>query len=606
MAKLTKGASKRIDNNYSKFLGIYEASDGDTQMKDGVASVMQNFQVTESYHLKTRPGLIPYAVQGVVHAYYADEARELAVIGSTLYTKKPTEQNWSSLGTVALSADANGAVALRNAPTIFRFGARYYLLSGGKYYGWQEGESAVSEVVGYVPLVVTGADPSGGGTQLERINLLTNKRRAQYSADGESTKFVLPESTPTGATEAAILSVTVGGAAVQWTEGSTVIGGVDYKKAILATAPPQGVNNVEIGYRNLGIDAGANSRSIIEKMRYVEAFNGATDSRLFFYGGGSNVIYYTEPTLSGEVTGAYIPALNEIAIGDSSSPVTGLCRHYGRMMAFKPDCCYAVAYDTITLADGSLTAGFYVRPMHRELGSDAAGQVAVVQNFPRTYCGASLYDWKQTASYYQDERYARIVSEPVQFTLRTAAADKLLLYDDEIRHRFYCFLNDTAGTVLVNAYEQGVWYLYTGFCSVTAVGRAGARLILAMKLGSTAGLYELSDAHSADYEPLSNGTGYNAHAISCRWESGHMDFGKSNMRKYSSYIWVSLAAGRGARAWISARSDRRPEYAEKAAENILTGLFDETDFSDFSFETYEVPRTKRLKIKVKNSSFTSS
>ena len=57
------------------------------------------------------------------------------------------------------------------------------------------------------------------------------------------------------------------------------------------------------------------------------------------------------------------------------------------------------------------------------------------------------------------------------------------------------------------------------------------------------------------------------------------------------------------RAWLTARSDRRPSYAEKPVENAVTGLFDETDFADFTFETYEVPRARRLKIKVKKFVF---
>lgn len=120
------------------------------------------------------------------------------------------------------------------------------------------------------------------------------------------------------------------------------------------------------------------------------------------------------------------------------------------------------------------------------------------------------------------------------------------------------------------------------------------------------GLYELSDEHTYDYLPnIGNVDGvkqvssYTRTPISCTWESGHMDFGKSNMRKYSSYIWVTLAPGRNVRAWISARSDRRSEYSEKSVENQVTGLFGETNFEDFTFETYEVPRARRLKIKVK-------
>lgn len=612
-----RGSVNQSDVNYSKFLGLYEAPDGDTQMKNGVSPKMENFQITESFHLKTRPGIVPYCImaKGTLGAqcygYFSDESCEIAIFGGEVYSRSIPGDEWTARGSVQLPISSPGKPPSVR-PSIFAFGDAYYILSGKKFYTWTLAGSAFTEVEGYIPLVVSGAAPDGGGTALERINLLTNKRRVQYSADGTSKRFILPETLVKGAADTLILSVSVDGAVVEnWTEISIEASGSITKYAAEFSTPPDaGTNNVEIVYRNLSISAGANSRKLIEQMPFCEAFNGATDTRLFVYGVG-NILYYSEPTLSGEVTGAYFPALNEIKIGDASSPVTGLQRHYGRMMAFKPDGCYAVAYDTITLPDGTLTAGFYIRAMHRSIGSDAPGQVCVVQNFPRTFCKGSLYDWKQTASYYQDERYARAASEAVQFSMRDAVGKEILLYDDDDRHRFYCFLNDADGTVLVNAYEQGVWFRYTGFYRVWAAGRCGGKLILAMQAGGPNqagiyGLYELSENHCYDHIPIlsdENGgpeiSGYTRRPIVCRWESGHMDFGRSNTRKYSSYIWVTLKPGRRVRAWLTARSDRRSGYAEKSAENAVTGLFDETDFADFTFETYEVPRARRMKIKVK-------
>ncbi len=611
-----RGSVKQTDVNYSKFLGLYEAPDGDTQMKNGVSPEMENFQITESFHLKTRPGIVPYKiiptddiVKGArCRGYFADETLEIAIFGDTVYRRllsagTTTSDGWVSLGEIYFPPIHRRPFNGRPSDaSIFAFGDRYYIMTGRRFYWWDGMAAAVSEVVGYVPLVVTGAAPSGGGTTLERANLLTNQRRVQYSADGTSKRFVLPEQIERQEGETLILSVTVDGAAVTWTEVSTEA--ANTYAAELATAPAKGVNNVEITYQNPRVD----DRLLITSCCYCEKFNGATDSRLFVYSGYSHIVYYSEPTLSGEATGAYFAALNEIKIGDASSPVTALQRHYGRLMAFKPDGCYAVAYDTLTLPDGTVTAGFYVRTMHRSLGSDAAGQVCVVQNFPRTFCKGSLYDWKQTASYYQDERYARVASEPVQFSAQEAAPGMLFLCDDDDRHRFYLFLNDEAGTVLVNAYEQGVWFKYTGFQYVTAAGRGkDGALVFAMQHGGVQGLFSLSDAHTYDYTPVISEeaaiTGYTREPISCRWESGHMDFGRSNTRKYSSYIWVTLKPGRRVRAWLTARSDRRPSYAEKPVENAVTGLFDETDFADFTFETYEVPRARRLKIKVKKFVF---
>lgn len=595
-----KGTSKQQTVSVSKFLGLYEAEDGDTQMKRGVSPSMNNYEVTENYHLRTRPGFAAYTTKyssdGELlpcKGIFRDGETLYTVFGSDVYMSRASSTAISKIGTLPYTGDEPPTV------TIFRFGTSVYFLNGYNYYSVDRhvGQPKLSAVVPYVPVVVTGASPSGGGTELERVNMLTSERRALFSADGTSKEYLLPEynlpSDPFVTVEINGVDVPPANYTVSDVEGSAP----RQTKVVFQETPAKGVNNVEISWK-----AASDSKDLISAMRYVEKFNGATDSRVFFYGDGSSRVFYTEPTQSGELTGAYIPAMNEIAIGDDTSPVTGLIRHYGRMMAFKPDGTYTVSYDTITKPDGSVTAGFYVRTMHRSLGSDCMGQMAYVQNFPRTFCAGTLYDWKQTASYYQDERYARSVSEPVQFTLRKADAERLVFFDDDVEKRFYLFLNDSAGTVLVNAYEQGVWFRYTmrfgedgGIARVSGCCRYDNMLLIA----TDAAVYELSGKYGYDYTPAAGRQDFLATPISCTWESGYDAFDAEYQKKYSSYIWVSLAPGLGASVRVTAQSDRRPDYAKKLCSNTTTGLFDDTDFSELSFETYAVPRVKRMKLKVK-------
>lgn len=598
-----KGTSKQQTFSVSKFLGLYEAEDGDTQMKRGVSPSMNNYEVTENFHLRTRSGFSPLFEQRDQNGsmipckgVFADGESLYAMFGADAYLYKKGANGYSKtkLGTLPYTGDTPPEV------TMFRFAKSVYFLNGCSYYSVERrvGQPTLSAVVPYVPTVVTGASPSGGGTELERVNMLTSERKALFSADGTSKEYLLPEynlpSDPFVTVEINGEDVPTANYKVLDVEGSAPR---QTKVVFLQEAPAKGVNNVEISWK-----ASSDSKALISAMRYVEKFNGATDSRLFFYGDGKNVVYYTEPTLSGELTGAYIPAMNEIAFGDDTSPVTGLMRHYGRMMAFKPDGTYSVSYDTITKPDGSVTAGFYVRTMHRSLGSDCMGQMAYVQNFPRTFCAGTLYDWKQTASYYQDERYARSVSEPVQFTLRKADAERLVFFDDDVEKRFYLFLNDSAGTVLVNAYEQGVWYRYSmnfGADNSTARVVGCCRFDGMLLVATEAALYELDERFGYDYTPSIGEQAYLGTPILSRWESGFDAFGAEFQKKYSSYIWVSLAPGLGALATVTAESDRRPDYADKACSNTTTGLFDDVDFEEFSFETYSVPRVKRMKLKVK-------
>ena len=578
--------SRQTTANISKFLGLYEAEDGDTQLKEGAAALMENFRVTENYHIRTRPGMATRLytrskVRGMWTGYINGVIWEMVVAGSLLYLFDET-------GVQKSTADIEAGT---DPVCLFDFGDMVYLLTGSKYYFITVNNEALSVgVVGdrtaYVPLVVTGAAPSGGGTTLERINRLTNRRRVQYSADGTTKVYVLPEA-------GTATRVTVNGQ--QLAGGTTSEAG----KVTFDTAPAAGTNNVEIEY-----SYGTNEVAELAKCRYAEMYNGATDSRVFLYGDGTNVCYYSGVTESGKPSALYFPAMNEIAVADSNTPITGMVRHYSRLMVFKPDGAFAIRYDTLTLADGSTTAGFYIAPMHRELGSEAMGQAVTVQNFARTFCAGSLYDWKQTSSYYQDERYARVCSEAVQFTLQDADPDKIFLFDDDKEHTFYCFLNDEAGTVLLNAYELGVWYKYTGFFDVHAMMRTAAGRLL---FGSSTNVLELSDRYSYDYIQTGPAAGaadqtaktYERRPIKSKWESGHMAFGSECTRKYSSVLWVTLKPSLGADMHISARTDRRATYAEKLVAANLFGGFGYVDFRAFSFETYSAPKVRRIKLKVK-------
>ena len=333
-----KGSSKQQTVSVSKFLGLYEAEDGDTQMKRGVSPSMNNYEVTENFHLRTRPGFAPYkriytsdSPDGKLlpcKGIFRDGETLYTVFGADVYMNRAGESVLNKIGTLPYEGDTPPDV------TIFRFGDSVYFLNGYSYYNVARrvGQPKLSPVVPYVPIVVTGASPSGGGTELERVNMLTSERRALFSADGTSKEYLLPEynipANPFVTVEINGVDVPPANYTVSDVEGSVP----KQTKVVFQEAPAKGVNNVEISWK-----AASDSKSLISAMRFVEKFNGATDSRVFFYGDGSNRVFYTEPTLSGKLTGAYIPAMNEIAIGDDTSPVTGLMRHYGRMMAFKPD-----------------------------------------------------------------------------------------------------------------------------------------------------------------------------------------------------------------------------------------------------------------------------
>jgi hypothetical protein len=98
-----------------------------------------------------------------------------------------------------------------------------------------------------------------------------------------------------------------------------------------------------------------------------------------------------------------------------------MIRHYDRLLAFKLDSAYGLSYDTITLSDGSVTAGFHVRTVNKHIGKLCAGTGPARCQLPRTLDGRSVYEWKATATSGNitgDQRNAEPISNRIEETLR--------------------------------------------------------------------------------------------------------------------------------------------------------------------------------------------
>lgn len=569
----------------ARFLGLNESADGPSSIRDGEAARMENFRVTDNYHIRTRCGykqlrapVEDEEVSFIWSGYLGNVEMCIWAAGDTLY-------RFFQDGTSQVIATAPG-MYFSGVCNAFDFDGALYIMTPPSGFYKYDG-TTLSEVEGYIPTVLISCDPAtGAGTEYEKINLLTKKRIATYNGNGSATTFKLLE------TAASVQSVK--GPVIRSFDGSTQLSGqVVYaftfdeaaNTVTLLGAPPAGTNNVIIEYT---ADT-AGGRNQVTRMQFAETYNGSTDCRVFLYGDGSNVALYSGITADGHATAEYFPSMNEVAVDDSNSPITGMIRHYSRLLAYKPDGVFTISYDAITTAEGETIAAFYVRPMNREIGNEMWGQVRQVYNYPRSFSHGSLYDWKQTSSFYRDERYAKIVSDRVQQTLLTANPRACVAYDDLRNHEYLLFLNDEAGTVLVHKYTLDVWYLYTGFSGVRSVERFGERMLLGMQDGR---LLDWSEEFATD----------NGAEITSIWHSAFLDFGMDYMRKNAAEIWVALKPAADAEVEITATTDRRISNTVKTVASRLS-TFSEVSFARFSFGTNRAPQVKRIKIKTKKFVF---
>jgi len=565
MAKVRTGTDGSV-YTIKRWLGLSENPDGETELKFGEAAVMRNFRVTREGSLQIRPGysakctLADSPVRGLWSGYVGGALCLLAACGGRVW----------SIGTDSWAAEEIGTIADAQT-TFFGFSQKVYLLDGTDYYVW-DGTGSLAAVGGYVPIVATATPPPGGGMLLEGVNKLTGKKRQQFSPDGAAAVFQLAEKGVTS-----IDSVKVGGTVV--TTGftpSTSAGTVTF-----AAAPASGTNTIEIAWTK-----GTGDRAKITAMRFSELFNGTNNTRVFLYGDGTNQAVYSGLDENGRPSAEYFPDLNILDAGSENTPVTGLIRHFSRLIVFKSDSAYSVQYSAITLDDSTVTAGFYVTPINRAIGHAAPGQVALIENNPWTLFGGAAYEWKSSSgSLTIDERQAVRRSDRVSKTLSAFDLSACTVFDDNERQECYIVCADKA---LVYSYAADAWYCYHHFPAACMVSVRGE-----VCFGTADGrVMHLSRSYRNDA----------LEKIDAYWESGAISFDHDWRRKASCAIWVAMKPESQARLTVGAQSDRTSNYAEKVLSAGLS-TFSNVSFGHFSYGTNRQPQVKRLKMKVKKFTY---
>lgn len=579
-----------------KFLGLNEGADGSTELNMGEASRMENWTITDGLNLAVRPGIrrLDLTERGREQIL----ASWAGYIGDTEYLvicdfKGRTDRLWvyqpGEDGVFLLRYHTDGALGLSTAAganvKFFPFAGNLYCMSSEKTV--VIGEDKVEPAKFYIPLVITGSAPAGGGKTLENLNQLTSQRRIDYSADGQTKAYVLP------AEATAIIGVAIDNVAMNVATAGTF--DTASQTYTFKSAPIKGVGNVEITYDTDHAETEA-TRKRLAAMRLTEAYNGSTDTRLFMAGDGTNICFYTGVPMSGDLTQLYFPAMNEIAVDMSNSPVTGLVRHYSKLLIFKPDGVYSISYEAVTLPGGDTIAGFYLRNVNKEYGNDGYGQIQTVNNYPRSISGSGVYEWRITSANYKDERYAQRISDRVQKTLEKAEAEKIVSCDDDFMKSYFLFLNDYDGTVLVNRYgvtREGVWMVYRSqlFRQVHSAFMVRGEMVFCGERDIF--YFHQSETMDAPLEP--EGEALPIYAV---WESGALSFGADFRRKFSSQLYISLHPSQSNTMKVTAQTDRRDEYMVKEIRETRF-FWPNANFADWSFILSTAPKINRVRLKVK-------
>lgn len=280
--------------------------------------------------------------------------------------------------------------------TFFQFNSILYYLNGVNYVQW-DGTTA-QHVAGYIPTLTISRPPAGGGTSFENLNLLSAGFKDSFSGDGTSTAYQLSQ---TGI-DSTTVTATVNGVAK--TEGTDFT--VDRTTGIVTftSAPGGGTpNNVII----TAYKSNSDNVSMVKGCTIIETYGGENDTRVFFTG---NPNYPNRLFRSGLNDPTYAPALAFQNVGTDMEAVTGLSKHFDRLIILKERSLFYSVYDST-----GGTVSFPTAPLNSAVGCDMPGTIQIIDNnivFGNTEKG--LYILVSTAV--KDERIVRPISGNINGT----------------------------------------------------------------------------------------------------------------------------------------------------------------------------------------------
>ena len=433
--------------------------------------------------------------------------------------------------------------------TFFSFDNVIYVLNGYEYYFYDG--IALQPVAGYRPLIATAISPliivdgvpsdasESGELTSEYINRLNGMRRVWISPNGTGRIFQVPDKEFVRVDWVKFLGDNSIVSPTLYTT-DPALGRVTFNEVL-----PESTNSYEIAYTVKNT-----YRSDVTGNLFAELYSGATDTRVFLYGDGTNRMLYSGLDYNGMPRADYFPDTYEARVGDSNAEITSLIRHYGDLVCYKEDSCWSANYNLITLENGDVIPGLYVTPVNKDKGNIAPGQVRLVDNNPVTASGKELYHWINS-SYYssrisRDERQARRISDRIQKSIRDLDLRKAVMWDDNDAQEFYI---SEGGVTLVWNYVADAWYRYEGLdiaCMCNFLGE--------LYIGTSDGrIMRLTyDAPGDRGEP-----------ITARWVSGAIDFSSDYSRKYSSMLWIGLKPEEGTSVNVCVETDRKNTFREK-------------------------------------------
>lgn len=268
-------------------------------------------------------GGIPYKRTGWMTEYESEEQAEIRNMWSFDYAEESHLIYVKGNKVLRLDDGETPIMTLSSADAEVT-GVYFNAMSGGKFYFladsrlmefYQDGNTfKAEEIEAYVPTTIIGRAPSGGGTLFENVNLLTRRRKEEFTGDSELTYYVSNTINTNESVKVSVLDNE--GNYTVLTQGSDYT--VSANSIVFNTAhptPKEGEDNVIIEYTATGTTEASES---IKRCTVATVYN----NKVFL--SGTDGILKSRVWYSAHSNPAYFPDLSYLVAGDDFGGVMGL------------------------------------------------------------------------------------------------------------------------------------------------------------------------------------------------------------------------------------------------------------------------------------------
>lgn len=563
------------------FLGLNE-SVGNTQIKLGEFSLLENFRITKNMKLQKREGhhvFINFGsgdVQGIWYGTIEGKNIMLVCWAGDVYEY---DMDISTPTIDIADLITEGTVTIIGTITdvktdIVWFAEKVYFLNGTDYKEYDG--TTYQDVVGYIPTVALNSPPAGGGTLFEEVNLISGKKTQIFVGDGASTLYQLAES----GLDADLLVITVDGAPK--TEGvdftvDRVLGQVTF------TVAPINLASVSITWAKVT----AGNADLVKNHKYMVDFGVNNDTNLFIFG---NINEKNVFRFSGLLKANYFPANSFVGVASDEFAITDLIASQNSLLVYKENSTKLVA-PTINPNYANNTGlnpyNYGYQDLNEKVGNLAPKMVQLIEDSPVSVDGFSMWLWGITEV--ETQRSAKIISDRIKLSLQVLNLRNSVTFNYSKQKEYWLNIDNI---VYIWNYGNDTMYKYTNIQATKFVDIEGD-----IYYGSNGTVDHVNDNFLADGETLGD-------SIPCVGKLGFSDLDMLNLEKNMRDEWIAISPASRTSCTVIFVTDKVNEEESKQflVEYILMD-FNNIDFNDFSFLTNVNPQPKRFRGKIRKFTY---